>query len=83
MSRHRQHGTPCPAACHALPPQQVYLAKGSEDWQPAVAAAVLRQLPALQRLQFRFSFDDEQTPQVGACPAVQVATARRRQSFIH
>ncbi|KAI7844570.1 hypothetical protein COHA_001928 [Chlorella ohadii] len=44
--------------------EQVYLAKGSEDWQPAVAAAVLRQLPALQRLQFRFSFDDEQTPQL-------------------
>ncbi|PRW58407.1 nuclear pore complex NUP50A-like isoform X1 [Chlorella sorokiniana] len=43
--------------------EQVCLAKGSEDWQPAVAAAVLRQLPALQRLQFRFSFDDEQTPQ--------------------
>lgn len=47
----------------ALPLQQVYLGKGGDDWQPAVAASVVRHLPALQHLQFRFSFDDEQPPQ--------------------
>lgn len=40
----------------------MYLARGGQEWQPELAAQVLRLLPALQRLQFRFAFDDEHPP---------------------
>lgn len=43
--------------------QQVYLGRGAADWQPMAAVHVLRRVPSLARLQFRFSFDDEQQPQ--------------------
>lgn len=43
--------------------QQVLLARGSDEWQVDIAAQTLRLLPALERLQIRFSFDDEEPPQ--------------------
>ncbi len=46
----------------ARPLQAVVLSRGAADWQPAVAAGVLRELPALRRLQIRFSFDGEVGP---------------------
>lgn len=63
------HGRPSHSrrpALHPLPShplQQVYLACGGADWGAPDAAEVLRKLPALQRLHFRFSFDDEHPPQ--------------------
>ncbi|KAL4421989.1 hypothetical protein ABPG77_011012 [Micractinium sp. CCAP 211/92] len=43
--------------------EAVVLSRGAADWQPAVAAGVLRELPALRRLQIRFSFDGEEPPE--------------------
>ena len=49
-------------------PQQVCLSRGREGWDAAAAAAALRHMPALQRLQFRLCFDAEaeDTPQARA-----------------
>jgi hypothetical protein len=41
----------------------VFLARGGDAWQPTAAARVLGLLPALARLQFRFSFGEEAPPQ--------------------
>lgn len=63
-SRGTDHCCPPTRSLPALPPvQQVYLGRGGEGWQPAVAARALSRLPALARLEFRFSFDYEDPPQ--------------------